>query len=137
MTRLGVLAALLCLIQLPGATAKVVAGVATLDSMVTELFVAKFAFSSGAHGVISVRATPVPCRSDGRAHLRSGAQGDFNVTAKYLAQRPNWLKYGPSVEFRSLQVAMYNEDAWAKCVRPLSHRSSLAFRRSGPPCVTA
>jgi len=61
--------------------------------MTTELFIAKFAFSTGSHGVIS---------------------GDFNVTAKYLAQRPNWLKFGPQVEYRSLQVAMYNEDAWEK-----------------------
>jgi hypothetical protein len=73
--------------------AKVIGGVAALDSMVTELFVAKFAFSSGAHGVIS---------------------GDFNVSSQYLAARPDWLKYGPNLDYRSLQVAVYNEDAWAK-----------------------
>ena len=45
-------------------------------------------------------------------HLLTRSQGDFNVTAKYLAERPAWLKYGPTVDYRSLQVAMYNEEAW-------------------------
>jgi len=85
------LVGLLCSLTL--VDAKVNIGVARLDSMITELFVAKFAFSSSAHGVIS---------------------GDFNVTARYLAQRPDWLKYGQNVQYRSLQVAMYNEQAWAK-----------------------
>ena len=43
---------LLCSLTL--VDAKVNIGVARLDSMITELFVAKFAFSSSAHGVISV-----------------------------------------------------------------------------------
>merc|ERR1712166_1164674 len=72
---------LLCSLTL--VDAKVNIGVARLDSMITELFVAKFAFSSSAHGVIS---------------------GDFNVTARYLAQRPDWLKYNQAILKGSLCV---------------------------------
>merc|ERR1719502_536578 len=74
-------------------SAKVISGVAAVDSMITELYIAKFAFSSNSHGVIS---------------------GEFKVPQAYLAQRPDWLKHGPNVQYHSLQVAMYNEDAWAK-----------------------
>ena len=48
------------------------------------------------------------------AHPASARQGEFKVPQAYLAQRPDWLKHGPNVQYHSLQVAMYNEDAWAK-----------------------
>jgi len=73
--------------------AKLMSGLATLNSMDTEMYIAKFAFSSGYVGSI---------------------EGDFNVSSTYLANRPAWLKFGPNLDFRSLQVALYNEEAWAR-----------------------
>jgi len=73
------------------ASAKVIQGAATLDSMNTELFVGKFAFSAGHKGAID---------------------GDFKVSAKYLSGRPRFLKIHAST--RSLQIGVYNQAAWDK-----------------------
>jgi len=89
--RMGMVLAMLCFHQFLFVESKVMSGVAAVDSMITEVFVAKFAFSSGAHGVIT---------------------GDFNVSSQYLAARPDWLKFGPNIQYRSLQVALYNQDTW-------------------------
>ena len=72
----------------PVVDAKKVAGQLTLDSMVTEQYISKFSFSSGATGKID---------------------GDFLVEAAYLAQRPAFLMRSRHVRFKSLQVAVYNQ----------------------------
>ena len=53
--RLGAWVVALCLPLV--VEAKHMSGKAMLDSMTTELFIAKFAFSTGSHGVISVNST--------------------------------------------------------------------------------
>ena len=74
-----------------GCDAKKIAGTLTLDSAVTEQYVSKFSFSSGVAGKID---------------------GDFMVSAEYLMQRPAWLMRSRQIRFQSLQVAVYNQDAW-------------------------
>lgn len=88
MRLLSVLVALLGAICVTG---KKVIGDLTLDSAVTEQYISKFSFSSGVEGKID---------------------GDFKVSAAYLQQRPAWLMRSRQVRFQSLQVAVYNQDAW-------------------------
>jgi len=55
----GLVVVLICLGLPLSVEGKVMSGAAKLDSMITELYIAKFAFSSYAHGVISV-TSPLP-----------------------------------------------------------------------------
>jgi hypothetical protein len=75
----------------PLAEAKKIFGELTLDSSKTEQYVSKFSFSSNVKGKID---------------------GDFLVSREYLDQRPAWLMRSRMIRFQSLQVAVYNQDAW-------------------------
>ena len=56
---MSVIAGLLLFLELTlSVEGKVMKGAARLDSMITELYIAKFAFSSYAHGVITVTKHP-------------------------------------------------------------------------------
>lgn len=81
----GLLALTVCI------DAKKVEGELTLDSATTEQYISKFSFSSGATGKID---------------------GDFLVSRAYLEQRPAWLLRSRQIRFQSLQVAVYNQEAW-------------------------
>ncbi len=87
----ALVAALLVVWQCRGVAAKKLDGELTLSSTVTEQYIAKFSFSSGIMGKIN---------------------GDFLVSAAYLQQRPMWLLRSRQARFQSLQVAVYNQEAW-------------------------